>query len=123
MTFPSSWFGAVPAATSAPATAGSFGTPTTLTIAGGLATKTVDTKNLLLAGAGGVADDLDRILGYSEGDMVIISPSDDAVTITVKDSVGMNLQGIDFPMDTINSSMILLNQGSDTWKELSRAAN
>ena len=123
MTFPGSWFGAVPAATSAPATAGSFGAPTTLTIAGGLATKTVDTKNLLLAGAGGVADDLDRILGYAEGDMVIISPSDDAVTITVKDSVGMNLQGIDFPMDTINSSMILLNQGSDTWKELSRAAN
>jgi hypothetical protein len=55
--------------------------------------------------------------------MLIISPSDDAVTITVVDSVGMNLQGVDFVMDDINDSMILLNQGSDTWKELSRSAN
>jgi len=123
MTFPGSWLGAVPAATTAPATAGSFGAPTTLTIAAGLAAKTVDTKNLLIAGAGGVADQLDRITGYNEGDMVIISPSDGAVTITVADSVGMNLSGIDFTMDDINDSMILLNQGSDTWKELSRSAN
>jgi len=35
----------------------------------------------------------------------------------------MNLSGIDFTMDDINDSMILLNQGSDTWKELSRSAN
>jgi len=55
--------------------------------------------------------------------MIIISPSDDAVTITVKDAVGMNLQGVDFIMDDINDSMVLINQGSDTWKELSRSAN
>ena len=122
MSYPNSWFGGVGLGGGA-GSAGSFGEAHTLTISGGLATKDSSHKNLLIAGEGGVADNLDRILGYAEGDMIIISPSDDAVTITVVDAVGMNLQGVDFIMNDINDSMILINQGSDTWKELSRSAN
>jgi len=122
MSYPNSWFGGVGLGGGA-GPGGSFGEAHTLTISGGLATKDSSHKNLLIAGEGGVADNLDRILGYAEGDMIIISPSDDAVTITVVDAVGMNLQGVDFIMNDINDSMILINQGSDTWKELSRSAN
>ena len=122
MGYPESWFGSVGLGGGA-GPAGSFGVAHTLTISGGIAAKDSSHKNILLAGAGGADDSLDRITGYAEGDMLIISPSDDAVTITVVDSVGMNLQGVDFVMNDINDSMILLNQGGDTWKELSRSAN
>ena len=123
MAFANSWFGTVPAAPSGTTSAGQFGPAELIYISGGLATKSMGSRNILLGGEGGVDDNLDRIIGYDEGDMVIISPYSDTVTITVVDSVGMNLQGIDFVMDNINDSMILLNQGSDTWKELSRSAN
>ena len=122
MTFSGSWFGTVGLEGGA-GPAGSFGVAHTLTISSGLATKDSSHKNLLIAGEGGVGDNLDRILGYAEGDMVVISPSDGAVSITVVDSVGMNLAGINFIMNDINDSMTLLNQGSDTWKELSRSGN
>jgi hypothetical protein len=123
MTYPGSWFGNPPAIPSGSGSAGAFGAPETLTIAGGIAARVGGSRNILLAGQGGVDDSLDAITGYAEGDMVILSPSDGAVTITITDSVGMNLQGIDFIMDDINDSIVLLNQGTDTWKELSRSAN
>ena len=123
MTFPNSWFGAVPALPAGTASAGQFGAAELIYISGGIAAKSLGSRNLLLGGQGGVDDNLDRITGYAEGDMVIISPYADDVTITVVDSVGMNLQGADFVMNDINDSMVLLNQGSDTWKELSRSAN
>ena len=119
MSYPNNWFGGVPMKFSS----GAFGPPVTLTISGGLATKTSESKNILLAGEGGLADNLDRILGYSEGDIVMIGPADGAVTITVVDVVGQNLQGIDFTMDDTNDMMMLVNKGSDTWAELSRSAN
>lgn len=122
MTYPGSWFGAVGLGGGA-GSGGDFGVAHTLTISGGIAVKDSSHRNLLIAGEGGADDSLDRITGYSEGDMIIISPASDTVTITVVDAVGMNLQGVDFVMNDINDSMILLNQGSDTWKELSRSAN
>jgi len=122
MTYPGSWFGALPG-TALTGAGGSFGPPTTLTIAGGIAVKGTAGRNILLAGQGGLADSLDALTGYAEGDMVVIGPSSGTVTITITDSVGMNLQGIDFIMDDINDSIILMNQGTNTWKELSRAAN
>ena len=123
MTYVGSWFGAVPALPAGTTSAGQFGAAELIYISGGLAAYSGGSRNILLGGEGGADDNLDRITGYAEGDMVIISPYSDAVTITVVDSVGMNLQGVDFVMDDINDSMILMNQGSDTWKELSRSAN
>jgi len=123
MTFPNSWFGAVPALPAGTTSAGQFGAAELIYISGGIAAISGGSRNILLGGQGGADDNLDRITGYAEGDMVIISPYDDAVTITVVDAVGMNLQGVDFVMNDINDSMILMNQGSDTWKELSRSAN
>ena len=123
MTYANSWFGSVPSAPAGTSSAGQFGAAELIYISGGIAGYSGGSRNILLGGEGGVDDNLDRITGYAEGDMVIISPYADDVTITVVDSVGMNLQGVDFVMDDINDSMILLNQGSDTWKELSRSAN
>ena len=123
MTYVGSWFGAVPTAPSGTTSAGQFGAAELIYIAGGIAAYSGGSRNILLGGQGGADDSLDRITGYAEGDMVIISPYDDAVTITVTDAVGMNLQGVDFVMNDINDSMVLLNQGSDTWKEISRSAN
>ena len=115
--------GAVPPAPSGTTSAGQFGAPEAIAIAGGIAARSLGSRNILLIGEGGADDALDRITGYAAGDMVIISPYADDVTITVTDAVGMNLQGVDFVMDDINDSMILMNQGTDTWKELSRSAN
>ena len=123
MTYAGSWFGSVPASPSETTSAGQFGAAELIYIAGGIAAKSLGSRNILLGGEGGADDSLDRITGYASGDMVIISPYADDVTITVTDAVGMNLQGVDFVMDDINDSMILMNQGSDTWKELSRSAN
>ena len=120
--YANSWFGGVPAKFSS----GSFGTPVTLTISGGVAAKTSNSKYLLIAGEGGADDDLDNITGYSTGDVVMLRPASDSVTITVKDSgdaTKFNLQGVDFTMDSQMDSITLLNIGSDVWVELSRAAN
>ena len=122
MTYPNSWLGAVPAA-SAVGGGGSFGPAVTLTISGGIVAKGTAGRNILLAGQGGMADSVDTITGYVEGDLIMVGPSDGAVTITITDAVGMNLQGVDFVMDDINDSITLLNQGTDTWKEVSRSAN
>ena len=95
-----------------------------MTISGGVCAKDSSHKNLLIDTEGDAAsDDLDNITGYDEGDMIIISPADGSRTVVVKDSANMNLQGIDFTMDDIYDSMILLNLGSDRWKELARSAN
>ena len=123
MTYVGSWFGAVPAGPSSSTDAGQFGAAELIYIADGIAAYSGGSRNILLGGQGGADDSLDRITGYAAGDMVIISPYSDSVTITVTDAVGMNLQGADFVMDDINDSMILMNQGTDTWKELSRSTN
>jgi hypothetical protein len=124
MTYANSWFGAVSTTTGS---AGQFGSAETATITTGVVAKPASgSRNLLIAGEGGVDDDLDNITGYSAGDMVVIRPSSDSVTITVKDSgdaTKFNLQGVDFTMDSEHDAMILLNIGSDAWVELSRAAN
>ena len=119
----SSWFGPIPAIPSGTDSAGQFGSPETLTIATGVAAKVGGQRNLLLAGEGGLDDQLDNITGYAEGDMIVIGPASDTVTITVADSANMNLQGADFTMNNVYDSMVLQNLGSDKWKELSRSAN
>jgi len=124
MGYSNSWFGSVGVSGGASGGAGDFGAAHELTLSGGVAVKDSSHKNLLIdTEADAASDDLDNITGYSEGDMVIIAPADGARTVVVKDSANINLQGVDFTMDDIYDSMILLNLGSDKWKELSRSAN
>jgi len=126
MTYAGSWFGAVPSVPPGTGSAGQFGALTAVTLdASGYAAKPgTGSRNLSITSNDGAADTLTRITGYSEGDMVLISPTSDSVTITVtNDDDYLNLQGVDFTMDDINDSMILLNKGSDKWRELSRAGN
>jgi hypothetical protein len=90
----------------------------------GVAVKVASRRNLVIDTFGDAASqDLNNITGYAEGDVVVISPANGARTVVVKDSADMNLQGADFTMDDIYDSMLLLNLGSDKWKEISRAAN
>ena len=119
MRYPNSPLGGVPAKF----VAGVFGDAATLTIASGVLAKVTNSKNLLVAGQGGAADDLTSITGYSDGDLLLLRPASGSVTITVKDNADLNLSGSDFVMDDEYDSMILLNVGSNKWVELSRSAN
>lgn len=124
MQYPGSWFGGV----SPWASAGVFGSlgpqyELTMTV-GGVAVKIANRRNLLIdTFADAASQDLNNITGYTEGDVVVISPANGARTVVVKDSANVNLQGVDFTMDDVYDSMLLLNVGSDKWKEISRAAN
>lgn len=123
MTYPRSPFGAIPALTLAAELAGSFGSATELTISGGVVTGDPSYKNLLIdTEADAASDDLDSIGGYDDGNMVMIRPANDARTVVVKNGANLILQGVDFTMDA-DDAMLLLNIGSDTWIELSRADN
>jgi hypothetical protein len=124
MQYPGSWFGGVsPWASSG--VFGSLGPQYELTMSvAGVAVKVASQRNLVIDTFGDAASqDLNNITGYAEGDVVVISPANGARTVVVKDSADMNLQGADFTMDDIYDSMLLLNLGSDKWKEISRAAN
>ena len=125
MTYAGSWFGAVPSPPSGIGSAGQFGAAEIVAIASNVAVMPAShSRNLLLAGQGGVADDLVSIAGYAAGDMIVIAPANDGVAITIKnDDDYLNLQGVDFIMNNANDSMILLNNGSNKWRELSRSAN
>ena len=121
--FAKSWFGSVGLGGGA-GPGGNFGAAHELTINSGIAVKDSNHRNLLIDTEGDAAsDNLDNITGYSEGEIVIISPANGARTVVVKDSASINLQGVDFIMDDVYDSMILLSLGSDKWKELSRSAN
>ncbi|MFH1952591.1 MAG: hypothetical protein ABIL06_13340 [Pseudomonadota bacterium] len=104
---------------------GAFGEAVELTISGGIAVKTgAAGKNLLVDTEGDAAtDNLDNITGYDAGDEVRVSPASSARTIVVKNSATMALQGVDFTMDNADDLIVLLNKGSDTWKEVTRASN
>jgi hypothetical protein len=90
-----------------------------------------DTGYLTLAGEGGVDDDLDGITGGAEGDVLVLSPVSDTVTITLKHnnaggSSGAKLflsGGSDITLDDINDSVMLvyktaLDAGNGGWMQV-----
>jgi len=101
-----------------------FGAAYLITLAGGVAAGDVEHINLVIdTEASAASDDLVSITGYQEGDMIVVSPYHAARTVVVKDNSALNLQGSDFTMDDLRDSLVLLNLGGNTWKELSRSAN
>lgn len=108
-----------------------FETATTKTIATDEFTR--DQVYHLVAGEGAAADDLDGIAGGADGMLLLIRPSDDAVTITVKnDDAGASAgcaiflaNDVDYTMDDIDDSLFLiydaaLDAAAGGWLEIAR---
>jgi hypothetical protein len=96
---------------------------TTLTISSGVITATRSYH--LIAGEGGMADDLVTINGGETGDILVISASDDAVTITVKDDDGnIKLAGADtdFALDDLDDTLMLIFDGTN-WLQIAQSGN
>jgi len=101
-----------------------FGAAYDVTIASGVITGSSSYRNLRVdTESGDATDDLTTIMGYSEGDSILISPAHASRTVVVKDGAGINLQGVDFSMNDITDVMMLVCLGGNTWKEISRSAN
>lgn len=97
------------------------GTPSELTISGGIVTATksnhrIDTQD------DDPSDDLNTINGGGEGDILIISPASSARTIVVKDDAGNLSIATEFSMDNAADHMTLMRRGAN-WLELSRSKN
>jgi len=75
---------------------------------------TVDTEN------NDPTDDLVRIQGGTEGDLIIITPADDGRTIVVKHDVNnIWLMGkADITLDDLNDHLILIREASSKWCDL-----
>lgn len=103
-------------------------------------TKTIDTDEFtrdqvyhLVAGEGAAADDLDGIGGGADGMLLLIRPSDDAVTITVKHNDGGATAGnvillandLDCVLDDEDDTLFLiydaaLDSANGAWVEIAR---
>lgn len=102
-------------------------TPPTITIAAGVATLSTGRSNILLAGEGGVADDLDTITTIGSeyrSALLMLEAADDAVTITVKHNTGniLLVGGADFALDSARDKLLLFKDGSN-WVELVRVTH
>jgi len=96
-----------------------FKAAATLTIAGGIVTKTQSNHSIDTEG-GAASDDLDTINGGVVGDWLILRPANDGRTVVVKNGTGnINLAGADFTMDNTRDRLVLLYDGSN-WIEISR---
>lgn len=106
------------------ATMGEWGSPDTLTIAGGVVTVTGPGYYLIDTESSAASDDLVQIVGLDDGDEVLLSPANGARTVVVKNGTYMKLQNTyDFQMDSLNDTITLVCIGSDTCKERTRSSN
>lgn len=83
---------------------------TTLTIAAGVVTKSGGYH--LIAGQGGVADDLDTIDGGTTGDWLVLRAASDTVDITIKNLTGNIASGADFIMNSDKDIVVLFFVGT-----------
>lgn len=92
-----------------------------LTVATGVVTATHSRHTI--TGEGGAADDLVTISGTVDGQQLILSPSSDSVTITVKNGTGnIFLAGSDFAMDNLKDRLLLISDGTNLY-EIGRGNN
>jgi hypothetical protein len=102
---------------------GSWGTPATVTLSGGVAAL-AGPGYYLIAVESGSTDDLDQITGLSNGDEVILGPADGAKDVVVKHGTYIKLNAeTDFALDGAYDTIRLLCVGSNTCKELGSASN
>ncbi len=72
--------------------------------------------------AAAASDDLDKITGLNDGDMVILEAANDARSVVVKDGAYLKLQS-DFTLNNQYDRITLQCIGSDTCVEISRSNN
>lgn len=104
-------------------TPGSFGSPSNVTIASGVADLSAGANFAALAGEGGAADDLTEIQGAAAGDVVVLSRQSVGYTITVKDGTYLKLQA-DFALDGDDDTITLICSElgtNDTFREITRS--
>lgn len=103
-----------------------FGAEADLTIASGVVAVTQTYHSIITQG--GADDDLDTATGGSEGDILILKANTSGTNgiVTVKNGTGANTfilaGGIDFILDHIDDSIMLIHNGTE-WVELSRSSN
>lgn len=94
----------------------------TLTIASGAVTATRNYH--LLAGEGGVADDLTNITHSTQGHILVLRAASDSVTITVKSTGNIATAGSDMVLDNEKDTITLIYDGAlGKWLELCRSNN
>lgn len=97
-------------------------TPQSATISGGAITAT--RSSLIVSGEDGVADDLDNIYGGAEGNIIIVRPYSDTVTITIRHNRGNILCGSDISLDNLSTLAIFMYDAVQTrWLCLASKAN
>lgn len=98
-----------------------LGTPTELTIASGVVTRTQGYHTIDTQGDA-ASDDLDTINGGIVGDVLIIRAVNSGRVVTVKDSTGNIELSADMVLDNVQDTLTLIYDGSN-WLELSRSDN
>ena len=99
-----------------------LGAASAITIATGVATATK--SHHTVTGEGGAADDLVTITAATDGQILLLRPTSDSVTITVKHGTGnIFLTGAaDFALDSDKDRLLLVADGTN-WLEIGRGAN
>jgi hypothetical protein len=98
-----------------------LGTPTELTIAGGIITRTrsnhtVDTQ------ADAATDDLDTISGGVEGDLLLLRAANSARSVVLKDGTGNLRMPADMTLDHADDVELLYYDGTN-WLEITGSSN
>jgi hypothetical protein len=102
---------------------GALNTPETVTIAGGVATATGNSNYLILDTEGGAAsDDLERIDGFSENDVVMVRPASSARVVTLKQGDYFKMAS-DFTLNSIFDCAEFLCFGGDIMMQRWRSNN
>ena len=94
----------------------------TVTLVGGIATVTGPGLWTIETEAAAATDELDKIVGLNEGEIVLLQPANNARVTMVTPGAFMDL-AFDFPLDNVAAKYALISAGSDVCEELYRASN
>ena len=98
-----------------------LGTPTELTIAAGVITRTRSNHTVDTQGDEGT-DDLDTISGGVEGDLLLLRAADSARSIVLKDGTGNLRMPADMTLDHADDVELLYYDGTN-WLEITGSSN
>ena len=98
-----------------------LGTPTELTIAAGVITRTRSNHTVDTA-LDAATDDLDTILGGVEGDILLLRAAHDDRSIVIKDGTGNILMPADMTLDNTEDIELLYYDGTN-WLEITGSSN
>jgi len=80
-------------------------------------------SHILVNGEGSAADDLVTITGGFTGQVLVLSASDGANTITVKDTGNISISAATHDLDSLDDTLTLIKDASGNWYEMAFADN